>query len=177
MVLGEQCARKRASTVRGGGVGALRQRRPGSLPYILYYFIQECKFSFFPSFVRKRWWSRNVLSIMILRFPLKEPGEKDKNAPCGSSDPMEPHPQARMLIARSSDLSGGQSHLISQSFKLPGRPSLSMLAISFRKVVCSSLLIGLTSCEHMIVDHQNAVCHCHDSTFVAAASSNLMIRC
>src|SRR5881392_3370117 len=78
-----------------------------------------------------------------------------------------------MAWAGSSDLSRGQSHLVSQPFKLPGCPSLSMLAIQFRKVVRSFFLIGLTSREHVIVNHQNAVCH--RSTFVATASSNLMI--
>jgi hypothetical protein len=71
----------------------------------------------------------NLSSCYPGQIPLKEPGERDKNAPCGSNDPIEPHLQASMLEARSSDLSGGQSHLISQSFKLSGCPSLSVLAI------------------------------------------------
>ncbi|GHO58302.1 hypothetical protein KSB_67770 [Ktedonobacter robiniae] len=62
-------------------------------------------------------------------FPLKELEKETKTPPCGSSDPREPHPQARMLEAGLSDLSRGQRHLISQPFKLPGCPSLSMLAI------------------------------------------------
>src|SRR5436190_10314481 len=50
-----------------------------------------------------------------------------------------------------------------------------MLTIQFRKVVCSILRIGFTSGEQVIVDHQNTVCYRHHSTFVATASSNLMI--
>ncbi|GHO54458.1 tetratricopeptide repeat protein [Ktedonobacter robiniae] len=64
-----------------------------------------------------------------LAIPLKELEKETKTPPCGSSDPREPHPQARMLEAGLSDLSRGQRHLISQPFKLPGCPSLSMLAI------------------------------------------------